>query len=461
MSLEQADMLEVEISPNNDNKDEKDKSENHSGGESDQEGEKIRKKSSEQFEKTFGIKGEWKDLVKNLSKNSRLRNKFPESFDNINTQSGVKDSYIYRKRHYEDLIVKEVFPTLSSIDKPFEQILQEAPRALDKYNERNEIIQKYRKWTEGEVVENRPNVRIFKESTRDGRTPLEFPKSSRETYFNSTLRESKESQLYNFITRYFKFDPDKGDLPVAVRELYYDNLQRIVYNFSPDPTYLYIDYFDENLNKEDFLRNSLSQSARIKGTKTQTELLFAIHDIYEIQQRAWQLFFDFENLYKNLPADQKKKLRYETLRRIVERYKPVLEQKKIFNYQDAVRVYGGKREEVADYILKNSPEQYRKADALFEKGRIRWDIGTMSNSDKEKAEAIEIWKSIGENSAFAGDPNFLNRESIEKLNPVFKNYDRLRNISLVEGQIQNILQQRQLKRLRDKMEREDKILWPK
>jgi len=456
---EKTEMLKMVISKNQEK--EKKTNEAHEGGEDGEEAQKIRRKSSEEFEKEFQVKGEWKDLVKNLSQNSSLRQQFPETFDNINTNSGAKESYIFRKRHYEDLVVKEVFPTLKTIEKPFEQILRQAPKDLEKYAERNEIIEKYRKWTEGEIVENRPKVQIVKKTSQSRNIPLEFPHDSRRKYFDSTLRETKETQLYNFIERYFRYDPNRGDLPVAVRELYYDNLQRIVYSFSPDPTYLDIDYFDENLNKEDFLRNALSQASRLKGTKTQTELLFAIQDIYEIQQKAWAIFFDFQNLYQSYTPEQRKKLRYETLRRIVERYKPVLEQKKIHNYQDAVKVYSKKREEISDYMLKYSPGQYRKADILFEKGRIHWDLGSVTHSDAEKAAALQIWKTIQNDPALSGDANFVNKGAMERLIPILDNYDKLQNVGIIEGHVQSILDQNKYKRINEKMKREEKILWPK
>ena len=425
-------------------------------------GEKTKRGNSGQFERLFGIKGEWKDLVSNLNRNTGLREKFPEIYDNINLNSGAKESYIFRSHHYEDIIVKEVFPTLSNIDKPFEQILQESPHSLEKFNERNEIIKKYRKWTEGEIVENRPYVHIYKnEKNNYAYPPLEFPKSSRQSYFNSTLRETKEKQLSSFINQFFNYDPNKGDLPVAVRELYFDNLQRIVYLFSPDPTYFYLDYFDENLNKEDFLKNSLYQAARLKGTKTQTELLFAVNDVYEIQQKAWQNYFDFEKYYNALPPEKKNNLRYETLHRVQQRYAPLLALKKIKNYQDAVKIYSKKRLEIIDYIIKNSPEEYRKHDALYEKGRIHWDLGILLGSEQEKISAIDIWKQIPSNFSASEDSGFIFKESIEKLNSALQSFDGSQGLGPLEGQIRNIIQNTHSKRIREKIEREEKILWPK
>jgi hypothetical protein len=58
------------------------------------------------------------------------------------------------------------------------------------------------------------------------------------------------------------------------RDLYYKNLQRLAYTFSPDSTYFSIDYLQENLNKEDYLREfNESSFAELKGTKTATEIL--------------------------------------------------------------------------------------------------------------------------------------------------------------------------------------------
>lgn len=459
--MSQTSMMNVEINQDaNESKPNGEAEKDSKGQGQGKSSKKINSGSPSDFEKSFGIKKEWNELVKNLSKTGDLRANHPEFFDDINYNSGVKDSYIYRNRHYEDLIVKEVFPTLHNVDKPFEQILKEAPQNLNKYNERNEIIQKYRKWSKGDLSENRPTVKITHGFDREQQHPLHFPKEVREKYFDSTLRESKESQLYNFINRYFQSDPNTGDLPIAVRELYYNNLQRLIYPFSSDPTYMSIDYFDENLNKEDFLKNSLYQASRLKNTKTQTELLFAVQDIYEIQQKAWKLFFDFENIYQNSSSEKKKQLRIETLKRIHDRYIPVLAQKKINSYEDAVKLYSRKREEISEYIMQHSPDHYRTQDALFEKGRIHWDMGMQMNLASEKKAAIEIWKSIPLNTNVS-DESFVFRDTLQKLSPIIQSYEKVQNIYIVEGQIQSLIQARQNKRIQEKAQREEKILWPK
>jgi hypothetical protein len=458
MSPEGGSPIELDISV--DNKDSDENKGDTAGDGKTKEGQASKTVNVNEFKSKFGIDKEWNDLIENLADTKDLQKNFPEIYDEIKYNSGVTDSYIFRKRHFEDLIVKEVFPTLHNVDKPFEQILQEASVDLNKYNERNEIIHKFRKWSTGELAENRPTVRITKQGQNLEQKPLSFPREERKKYLDSTLKETKETQLYNFMNRYFNYDPDKGDLPAAVRDLYYDNLQRMVFSFSDDQTYLFIDYFDENLNKEDFLKNSLYQASRLKKTKTQTELLFAIENIYEIQQRAWQHFFKFENMYKNLPDDKKNRLRIETLRRIRERYKPLLENKKIQNYDDAIKVYGKKREEILDYITRNTPDKYRVTDALFEKGRLHWDMGVQLKDEGQKKKAIEIWKNISVNPGSKPD-EITSSETIQKLKPIIETYERFNNPGLVERQIQNIIDQRQAPRLMEKIKREEKILWPK
>lgn len=420
------------------------------------------------FARKFGVGKQWEELLNSLSQTSNLRENYPEIFDEINYSSGVKDSYKFRKRHYEDLIVKEVFPTIRNVEKPFKQILKEASRDLNHYNRRNDIIQKFRKWTKGEISENRSTVRIYKTGHKKSQSPLDFPKKERDHYFDLTLRQPKETQLYNFINRYFDYDPDKGDLPIAVRELYYKNLQRIAYTFSPDATYMDLDYFEENLNKEDFLKNSLAQAARLKDTKTQTELLFAVLDIYEIQQNAWHNYFYFDSTYNSLSDAKKRGLRVETLRRIRNRYKPVLKKKHLKKYLDIVNVYGKKREEIIDYIIRHSPNRYRVNDALFEKGRLHWDLGTNLNSDQEKQKAINIWEKIKLDPGKGGDSSegsdwesdFVFRNTVERIQDVIEQYRQSNSAFDMQYKIQNILLRRQSERMHEKSDREEKILWP-
>lgn len=89
------------------------------------------------------------------------------------------------------------------------------------------------------------------------------------------------------------------------RDLYYQNLQRLAYTFSSDSTYFSIDYLQENLNKEDYLKNSMNLLSELKGTKTATEILFTLENIYEIQSNAIGQFFINENNLKQLPSEQK------------------------------------------------------------------------------------------------------------------------------------------------------------
>jgi hypothetical protein len=86
----------------------------------------------------------------------------------------------------------------------------------------------------------------------------------------------------------------------------------LAYGFSNDTTYFTADYFEENLNKEDYLRNSMALASKYKGKKTSTEILFSILDIYEIQQRAIEEYYKNLEIQKNLSPKDKNEIRNAT-----------------------------------------------------------------------------------------------------------------------------------------------------
>ncbi len=405
----------------------------------------------------------WGDLLERLENNANLTSAFKQVYEDFRPENKTSRSYIYRDRRQEDIVVKEVFPTIYTIDKDFSEILNAAPKDLSDHNKRNEIIQEFRKLKKGKRPTNALKIHLSDEDDKVQKTPLNFPKEQRKEYFDETLVLAKEVQLNNFIRHYFSYDPNDGDLPIATRELYYDNLQRIAYIFSNDPTYFYLDYFLENLNKEDFLKNSLYQAATLDKTKTQTELLFAIEDIYHIQQRAWNYYFRFEDMDSKLPEERKNRLRNETLRRVHERYKGVLKDKGISNDDDILALYSRKRMEIMDYVINNSPEGYRKNDALFEQAFITWQEGIIANLDEKKISAIAQWLSISiEGYSAEAHADFLSYDALNMLVPLLKEYLGADQATqrIVQAKIQFTLTQRNQSKLVAKQVREERLLWP-
>ena len=390
---------------------------------------------------------------------------FPQVFEDLIPGHNAKQSYIYRKRQHQDIVVKEVLPTLYTIDKPFESILKQAPSDLKQHTDRNRVIEDFRSWLDGDDPRETSKVDIMDDRPDEGRTPLHFPRSERKKYFDSTLTEGKELQLKNFIDKYFHHDPNKGDLPLAIRDLYYENLQRLAYMFSYDVTFFMIDYFQENLNKEDFLKHSLAKVSELRKTKAATELLFAIENIYDIQQRATKLLLDFSKKYQELPNERKNRLRTETLKRVMERYRPLLKQKKILNQKDSFQIYAKRRLEIMDYLIKQTPRSYRVKDALFEKGRIYWELGKMNLDASQYEKAIRVWSKIPTIRSDRGD--FLNKDAFEKVWPYLKSAavrrpeqkGRLSFLPLV-NHISGILNSRLQEQLSEKRIREDRLLWP-
>jgi len=432
---------------------------------SDQQNEGEQSSNSEGGSLSGIDKEKWGDLLERLEENTGFAENFSDSYDNLLPNSKVSGKYIHRDRRHEDIVVKEVFPTIHNIDKPFENILKAAPEELSEFEDRNEIIEQFRSQDESEqsdlTVKLLPNVK------KGNLGPLNFPPEARQKFFDSTLKQDKTEQLSNFVTKYFLYDPNKGDLPIATRELYTQNLERLLYTFSSDPTYLYLDFYLENLNKEEFLQTALYQASKLNGTKTATELLLATEAIYEIQQRAWKTFFDFEKSFQQIPPEKRKQLRIETLRRVNERYQEILQQKGIKDLNDLEKKYRQRRLEIINHIIKTTPESYRMQDALFNRGILLWEMGLQNNDEDLKRQAINQWQVLinevkQNNYSETQYPDFINLQHMPLLDALITAYQQEPDgrKAMREKQISDFLAQRHGKRLSIKREREAKILWP-
>jgi len=407
----------------------------------------------------------WGDLIDRLEENTGFQDGFEQTYEDLIEKSQVGKSYVYRNRHHEDIVVKDVFPTIHSINESFEDVLNVAPEQLNEFEKRNDIIEQYRSQNSNE--QTMLTVEIIPEQGSEDLGPLHFPEAERQQYFDKTLRVDKTQQLSNFIDKYFQYDPSEGDLPIATRELYSKNLERVLYTFSTDPTYHYLDFYLENLNKEDFLHNALSQASKLDGSKTATELLFAIERIHEIQQRAWGTFYDFKSLYESIPPQKRNRLRVETLRRANERYRDVLKNKGITNYGEIEKKYLQRRYEILDHIVKNTPGTYRLQDALFEQGAVLWEMGQKNNDESLTLLAVVQWQSLISNAkqnnfdenAYDDFINLKHLKHLDALLNMYQNEHSTRKAVRVQ-QINNLLRQRDYPRHMLKRQREKKFLWP-
>ncbi len=422
------------------------KSEKKAGQEGDKESEE-----NGNFDVSKYQKGEWKDLVQNLEATKDLRKNFSESYDNINQDGSVSPKYIKRFRHFEDMVVKDVFPTINSIEKDFSEEIALSEEALENHNTRNEIIEEFRNQSSEERVELEISKNVTKKSNPK-KPILKMSKEERDSYFDSSLKQTKENQLAEFLEKFGGYDPEEGDLPLVFRDLYYKNLQRLAYGFSTDPTYFTADYFEENLNKEDYLRNSMALASKWKGKKTSIEILFSILDIYEIQQRAIDQYFKNLEIQKNLSSLDKKEIRNEVIRLVLKKYSSIFKDKNITSYEDIKSLYFKKLVSLTNHMLKTTPESYRMKDIYFERGRIYWENALNQNKSENYELAIKEWSKI-EKVSKKGD--FLNEETYEMIKPFLSNYNL--NRELISGQLLNRLN----KHLGSKREREDKLLWPR
>lgn len=270
------------------------------------------------FAEEFGIPGgKWKEQLDRTEEGEELDDNFGSKDDEGSAVNpNVPEEYRKRKRDYRNIIAKDIFPTLKTIDKPFREEIKEAPQELEKMLDRNEVIENYRLWREGKSIPDKKRTKVALNTPKPGTAgALAFNEGARRKYFDETLSDPKEQQLERFLKDYGNFDPNEGDLPRAIRDLYYENLQRVASSFHPDMTYLAIDYFHEALNKEEFLRRALDVVSKKKGTKYATEILFAIENIYEIQGRALKLLFEVKRHIATLPAKDKNNIRVQTLKK--------------------------------------------------------------------------------------------------------------------------------------------------
>ncbi|XDD45736.1 hypothetical protein AB3N60_13600 [Leptospira sp. WS39.C2] len=425
-------------------------------GENQEEGEGEGK---EGFSKGKYEGSQWEDLVQNLEGTSNLRKQFRNDYDQINENSGVAESYIKRHRDFEDIIVKDVLPTLKNIRDPFKVDIDSAEDNLYLHKERNRIIEEFRK---GEETSSPITMKLSKEGELPPKSPLSMPREDRTKYLDRTLKQKKEKQLDEFISRFMGYDPNKGDLNLFVRDLYYENLQRLAYPFSNDMSYFSIDYFQENLNKEDFLRQMMASLASQMGTNTGTEILFTIENIYYIQGKALEQYFRVREYLKNTTPEQKQTLRYETLRQVEAKYKKLLKEKKIFNGMDAEDAYVKKRLDILDTLIKNTPNFYRTRDGLFEKAKILWEYGQLKQDTKLQSDALKLFYQIPK---IPNNGDFLNKDTFDTIQLLLRETGDPIDVNVLsrqtKDQIEYALRMRLDGMMAKKKSREDRLLWPK
>ncbi|TGL67571.1 hypothetical protein [Leptospira jelokensis] len=446
--------FEMSLGKNNGESGAESSTEDPNEGEEEGEGE-----GKEGFSKGKYKGSQWEELVQNLEGTSNLRKQFRNDYDQINENSGVADSYIKRHRDFEDIIIKDVLPTLKNIRDPFKVDIESAEDNLFLHKERNRIIEEFRK---GEESTQPITMKLSKEGDLPPRSPLSMPKEDRTKYLDRTLKQKKEKQLDEFISKFMGYDPNKGDLNLFVRDLYYENLQRLAYPFSNDMSYFAIDYFQENLNKEDFLRQMMAALSSQLGTNTGTEILFTIENIYYIQGKALEQYFRVREYLKHSTPEQKQTLRYETLRQVEAKYKKLLLEKKITNVIEAEEAYAKKRLDILDTLIKNTPNHYRERDGLFEKAKLLWEFGQWKQDPELQSDALKYFYKIPK---VPKNGDFLNQNAFDSIELLLREAgDPIDVSSLSEqtkNQIEYILRTRLEEAMTKKKQREDRLLWPK
>ena len=151
---------------------------------------------------------------------------------------------------------------------------------------------------------------------------------------------------------------------------------------------------------------------------------------------------------------QRKEQRVYTIKEVVDRFAPLAREKGIRNYKDAVKVYSKKRLEIIELLRETTPGGYRENDALFEEGRIYWDLAAETGSEEAEQAAVDRWNKVQDlESPEAGD--FLNRSTWLTLQEVQKSKEGMAK----RFATQQVLRGRISKLLEEKKEREYTLLW--
>lgn len=396
------------------------------------------------------------ELLDLLKESDNLKEKGFSQLDHMIPGSDVDEEYIYRKRRYKEIIVKDVFPTIHTINIPFESVIRRSKDDLIFFEKRNNIIKDYHSWKGGQkIYQRRFRVTIKKMRPSSESIPLlKMGKDQRMKYLDSTLKTAKEKQLEKFIEKYLSYHPDKGDLPGFIRELYYENLQRLAYRFSFDPTFFFVDYFQENLNKESFLKNAIFLLSRLKDTKSGIELGFTIENIYEIQSNAWDFFYQYKKMKDQMDKKDLNKTRIKTLNLMDKKYSRILKQKNIYNEKELKKRYFQKRIEIMNFLNKNNTYNYRLADIYYQKGEIYWQWYSATKDPEKREAAFLNWNRAAN---FNGSDNIFKKD-LSSIRSIMKNS---RTAPEADLKIKMFFLQNLKRHLASKKERESRLLWGK
>ncbi len=279
---------------------------------------------------------------------------YNETLPDPNKYFDVPPAYIKRAHHYRTMIQKDMFPGLSNINIPLEELLENDSQ--------------HHEWKLGDGIFYLGNMKpVFWMDDKKMQQTLD-----------DWMKLTKSQMVKNLETLIKKFDNNSGDLPKMVRETYNQNLIRIIY--TTDKYTTMIDFFEEGLFKPDFLTYILNYMKTQPYTKTSTELLFVMEKFYMFE---WQML----NLIHNrlTQPNPGRDVKIKVINDIARKYNQLMLEHGIQSKEDLNELYFKRRLEITNLILKNS--DYRKNDALFVKGWLLFEHG-------RESKAYEVWSSI-------------------------------------------------------------------
>ena len=247
------------------------------------------------------------------------------------SESGVPESYMAREYHYQRMLSEDVFAGLAYLDTPLPRKPAEEGLKIRLYKEGS--IEQIEQGYAG------PNLHM---------TDKEMQK-----LLDGMMPRPKEEQFRHVFEYISKYNGNDGDLPKLVRELYSQNMIRVLYTAS-SPKINAINSLEEMLNKPQLFKYAYGYLKENPDSKVAVEMLFMLESTYQLTLEGAGL------LYENGRGNNESK---DVQAEVINRVQASLEERFAGNMGMLTERITEKRIELLKRVVEIG--NYRRNDALF------------------------------------------------------------------------------------------------
>ncbi len=247
-------------------------------------------------------------------------------------KSDVPESYMAREHHYQRMLSEDVFAGLAYLDMPL-------PR---KPAEEGSKIRLYREVVEAGQIEKGyagPNLHMTDEEMQK--------------LLDRIMPRPKEEQFKHVFEYIDKYNGNDGDLPKLVRELYSQNMVRVLYS-AASPKINAINRLEEMLNKPQLFKYAYGYLEENPDSKVAVEMLFMLESTYHLTLDG------AERLYENGRGNNENK---DVQQEVINRVQASLEERFAGDIGMLTERITEKRIELLKRVVEIG--NHRRNDALF------------------------------------------------------------------------------------------------